>query len=344
VILELQNQVTNLRAGITSATSSLEIALRPQEPPVQQSDSRAMAAEMELRSRIQLLESELADMRAETKQTRDQIMKSKQQELTLGKRVQSLETLKKTADNALQTANEKIAALEARHEEVLTELKQQAADSAEGKSAENMIELKREYQKRMNDHAKEIHRANAMALDTLENKYRNQMRDIVAACEKGDMTRALDEAQKQFESKLADSREAHEKVMYEQRRKHDQQFMELTKQYEALLNTKKAEIERIQQSVEREVTARCNQRDIEHAEELTAKSLEIHDALAGQFATLKHDSTTVLTQVHRELAAAKRERDMLKSMLGQTGMASTAKKKRKRKGSTTLHYRNQSKH
>jgi hypothetical protein len=97
--------------------------------------------------------------------------------------------------------------------------------------------------------------------------------------------------------------------MYENRRKHDQQFMELTKQYEALLNSKNAEIERVQESVEREVSSRAKQKDIQSAGGLNAKTLEIQNVMSAELATLKHESTTVLTHVRKELATAKRERD-----------------------------------
>jgi hypothetical protein len=83
--------------------------------------------------------------------------------------------------------------------------------------------------------------------------------------------------------------------MYETRRKHDQQFMELTKQ-----------------------------KDIQCAEELNAKTLEMQNVMSAELATLKHESTTVLTQVRRELATAKRERDMLKQLLGADGDGLTA--------------------
>jgi hypothetical protein len=53
VILELQNQVTNLRAGISTATSTMEVALRAQKVPQAPSDG-SMSQEMELRSPIQL--------------------------------------------------------------------------------------------------------------------------------------------------------------------------------------------------------------------------------------------------------------------------------------------------
>jgi hypothetical protein len=50
-----------------------------------------------------------------------------------------------------------------------------------------------------------------MAMDVLDRKYRKQMTEVIAACDKGDLAAAVAEAQKQFEVKLADAREAHEK-------------------------------------------------------------------------------------------------------------------------------------
>jgi hypothetical protein len=67
--------------------------------------------------------------------------------------------------------------------------------------------MHREYEKKMNDHSDQIHRAHSMAMDVLDRKYRKQMTEVIAACDKGDLA----EAQKQFEVKLADAREAPKK-------------------------------------------------------------------------------------------------------------------------------------
>jgi hypothetical protein len=64
------------------------------------------------------------------------------------------------------------------------------------------------------------------------------------------------------------------------------------------------------------VSSRAKQKDIQSAEELKAKTLEIQTVMSAELATLRHESTTILTQVRRELATTKRERDMLKQLLG----------------------------
>jgi hypothetical protein len=57
---------------------------------------------------------------------------------------------------------------------------------------------------------------------------------------------------------------------------------------------------------------------------LNAKTLEIQNIMSAELVTLKHESTTVLTQVRRELATAKGQRDMLKQLLGADGDGLTA--------------------
>jgi hypothetical protein len=92
------------------------------------------------------------------------------------------------------------------------------------------------------------------------------------------------------------------------------------------------------------VSSRARQKDIQCAEDLNAKTVEIQNIMSAELATLKHESTTVLTQVRRELATAKRERDILKQLLGLMGTGWQPRKKRKRNRRTMPPCRNRWRH
>jgi hypothetical protein len=320
-VLELQSQIVNMRQSQREMAKAAPVASLPPPPVSAPPDEPppadiSVGRELAYTSKIKVLQDQINDLKSDGKLAHDQLLRAKQTELALEKRVQMLDHLHKAAEASLEAATKKLSAMEAAQERQLAEAKQEAAHTAQLADGAASIHVRMDYEKKLTDQAEEFRKQAASARETLERKLRAQMKDMVAACQSGDATKAVDQAMKQLNEELMQVREEAIVQRQELRQKADKQFQELVRQYEGLMHEKDLELVRVRRSVEAEASARMITMQIESEEKMAQKILAINEAAGMEAVKLRRALADQLDILKQKLLLVTRERDTLKRIVG----------------------------
>jgi hypothetical protein len=318
VISELQGRIATMRQALLGVSSvpadAADTADTAQILEGASPFSISIEKEMEFDSRLRALHDQVVELKKDNKFARDQMFKARQNELTMEKKMQGMEKMQKTAEVSLQAANKKFENMTNQYEKQIADLKEQLA--ATRVMSESPVEIKLVYEKRLVEQAEQLRKQAIATQDTMEKRFKSQLREIVAACGEGDVTRALDESMRSLNEQVENVRIEEERMRNDIRQRAESQFRDLVAQYETILSQKNSEIERTRNSVESEAAGRVINAQIENEEMLAKKFLEMNEIAAADGAELRRVFADKVDELKQKLMLVSRERDQLKQIIG----------------------------
>jgi hypothetical protein len=315
VISELQGRIATMRQALQGVSSvPADTADTAQILEGVSPFSISIEKELELDSRLRSLHNQVVELKKDNKFARDQMFKARQNELTMEKRMQGMEKMQKTAEVSLQAANKKFENMTNQYEKQIADLKEQLA--ATRIMSESPVQIKLVYEKRLVEQAEQLRKQAIATQDTMEKRFKSQLREIVAACGEGDVTRALDESMRSLNEQVENVRIEEERMRNDIRQRAESQFRDLVAQYETILSQKNSEIERTRNSVESEAAGRVINAQIENQEMLAKKFLELNEIAAADGAELRRVFADKVDELKQKLMLVSRERDQLRQIIG----------------------------
>lgn len=329
-VIELQNQLNRLKVSLGEITETPDYTKKTDLP---EGETNAAAAptfsedlaisirkEIEFDTKLKVLQDQLLNLKDDNKYLRDQMLKQKQGEVEMLKKIQLLEKIKKSIEASLNSTTQKLQVMKEGYESQISDLKA-ALEKSFAIEGESNVDIVNKYEKRIAEMADDFRLQVTTMQESLDKRYKAQMRDLVASCGKGDVLKAFDETMKRYGDQTQEQKELSEKILKQQKEDAARQLMEVSRHYEVLMKRKEFEIQRVRESVESEVRNRMLGVRLDYEEKANARVLAAQDDVSAQFVTIKHELEAKVEKLTQKLNDVTRERDSLKAIIDANDIA-----------------------
>ena len=326
-VLELQNQLNRLKVSLGEITETPDYTKQSGKDESANTAtgfpedlSISIRKEIEFDTKLKVLQDQLLNLKEDNKYLRDLMLKQKQSELEMTKKMQVLERIKRSTEASLNSTTKKLQVMREGYERQVSELKEALAKGFEIQGESN-VDVVNRYEKKIAEMVEEFRQQVTTLQETLDRKYKAQMRDVLASCNKSDVLKAFDETMQKYNDQAQEQKELNEKMMKQMKDDAARQLMEVSRHYEVLLKRKEFEIERVRDSVDSEVRNRMLGVRMDYEEKTNARVLAAQEEATAQFATIKHELEAKVEVLTQKLNDVTRERDGLKAIIDANDIA-----------------------
>lgn len=311
-VLELQNQIVNLRQALQQLTTPKLNENGDQSVVIP--DMFSIEKELDFENKISVLSEEVRSLKQENHFLQTKMAKNRQNELVHEQKINILEKGKKNAELNYQALLKKNEQMKNMYEDQIIKLKldQDTQPVLEG---ESVLEVTRRYEKKIEE-LNELHRQ-AIASFTSENesKYRNQLKDMQKAYASGDISKVSDELTQQFGAKMELLQARQQQALTNMKKDFQNQIAAISKNYEQIIKLRDETIQRIKSSVESEIHNAMIKVKLDMEEKNHELILEAQEKSTSEYAIMRSDLMRTIEDLKNKLARSMRENKSMRSLL-----------------------------
>jgi len=322
-IIELQQQITKLRSALSEFTSNAPptdeakrviSSLPYNENYIEPQRSFTLEQELEIEAKLKTLSEQVKNLKLEGKEQQEQIVKSRQNELLMEKKIALLERQKKALEGSLQAANKKQEQIETSYKQKLSNA-QKDTNSSSAPFNDPSIDLTKKYETMIQE-LKDQHRAVIQQIqEQNETRLKDQMVELSNSIQNNDHAKLFDQTIAHYNDENERVKREYKDQIKDMKAAASNQIMTISKQYEKILNKKQNEMETMRMNIDNEVKNKVIEIRIELEDQMNQSMLESKEQSFSQLSSLRSEMSGEIQDLKAQLISAKRERDSFRSII-----------------------------